>query len=98
MEITVQENEQCIVISVHDYGVGINNSEIPQVFNEFYQSGDPAKDLNDGAGLGLTIVKNIIEKHGGDVYISSIPGSGTTVSFTLPIYKGVFSETFNSGH
>ena len=40
---------------------GIKNKEISHVFNEFYQSEDPTKNLNDGAGLGLTIVKDIIE-------------------------------------
>lgn len=95
IDITVKENEQCIVVSVHDYGTGIQNHEISQVFNEFYQSTNPAKDLTDGAGLGLTIVNGIIEKHGGKVYISSIPDIGTTVSFTLPIFRGVFSEIFD---
>ena len=98
LEISVKENEQCIVVSVHDFGKGIKNKEISHVFNEFYQSEDPTKNLNDGAGLGLTIVKDIVEKHGGNVYISSLPDSGTTVSFTLPVYKGVFSETFSSGN
>ncbi|OQY36479.1 MAG: hypothetical protein B6229_09990 [Spirochaetaceae bacterium 4572_7] len=95
IEINVKENEQCIVISVHDYGMGIKNKEISHVFNEFYQSTDPVKDLTNGTGLGLTIVKNIIEKHGGNVYISSMHGLGTTVSFTLPIYRGVISEIFS---
>ena len=96
ISISVQENEQCIVVSVHDRGSGIKNKEIPQVFNEFYQSSDPSKNLNEGAGLGLTIVRDIIEKHKGEVYISSLPQTGTTVSFTLPLYKGVFSGTNNS--
>lgn len=96
ISISVQENEQCIVVSVYDRGSGIDNKEIPNVFNEFYQSTDPSKDLNEGAGLGLTIVKDIIERHRGEVYISSMPHAGTTVSFTLPLYKGVFSGTNNS--
>ena len=91
--VQVQENEQCLVVSVHDSGSGIEKREIPHVFNEFYQSTDPARNHNEGAGLGLTIVRDIIKKHKGEVYISSIPGSGTTVSFTLPRYKGVFSGT-----
>ncbi len=93
--ISVQENEQCIVVSVHDRGSGIESKEISHVFNEFYQSTDPTKNLNEGAGLGLTIVKDIIEKHKGNIYISSLINTGTTVSFTLPIYKGVFSGTHN---
>ncbi len=99
-EITVQlqENEQCLVVSVHDRGSGIEKKEIPHVFNEFYQSSDPGRDQNEGAGLGLTIVRDIIKKHKGEVYISSLPGSGTTVSFTLPRYKGVFSGTNHTDH
>ena len=96
--IGVQENEQCIVVSVYDRGSGIENKEIPNVFNEFYQSTNPAKNLNEGAGLGLTIVKDIIERHKGEVYISSLPHAGTTVSFTLPLYKGVFSGTNSSNN
>ena len=96
LSIAVQENEQCIVVSVHDRGSGIESKEIPHIFNEFYQSTDPAKNLNEGAGLGLTIVRDIIEKHKGEVYISSLPQTGTTVSFTLPLYKGVFSGRNNS--
>ena len=96
ISIGVQENEQCIVVSVYDRGSGIDNKEIPNVFNEFYQSTDPSKNLNEGAGLGLTIVKDIIERHKGEVYISSLPHAGTTVSFTLPLYKGVFSGTNNT--
>ncbi|MBN2628108.1 MAG: HAMP domain-containing histidine kinase [Spirochaetales bacterium] len=98
ISIRVQENEQFIVVSVHDRGSGIESWEIPHIFNEFYQSTDPAKDLTEGAGLGLTIVKDIIEKHKGEVYISSQPQTGTTVSFTLPLYKGVFSGTNHSDH
>lgn len=98
LEISVNENEQCIVVAVQDCGSGIGNGEISRVFNEFYQSEDPAKNRNDGAGLGLTIVRDIVEKHGGNVYISSSPPKGTVVSFTLPVYKGVLSETFGSGH
>ena len=98
LSIDVHENEETVVVTVHDQGRGIADHEISRVFNEFYQSRDPSKDLTEGAGLGLTIVKNIIEKHGGRVYISSRPGGGTSVSFTLPPKKGVLSGTHNSGH
>ncbi len=96
--VDVHENEEALVVTVHDQGQGIADHEISHVFNEFYQSRDPSRDLSEGAGLGLTIVKNIIEKHGGRVYISSRPGGGTSVSFTLPTRKGVLSGTHNSDH
>ena len=98
LAIDVHENEEAVVVSVHDQGQGIADHEISHVFNEFYQSRDPSRDLSEGAGLGLTIVKNIIEKHGGRVYISSRPGGGTSVSFTLPPKKGVLSGTHDTGY
>lgn len=82
--ISVQENEQCIVVSVSDDGSGIRNSDKPKVFSEFYQSEDSGNNQLDGAGIGLTIVKDIVEKHGGKVYLGSVAGLGTTLSFTLP--------------
>ncbi len=85
--ISVNENEQCVVVSVSDDGSGIVNDEKPKIFSEFYQGQDNPETVEekfDGVGLGLSIVKNVIEKHGGDVYVGSVSGLGTTLSFTLP--------------
>ncbi len=82
--ISVTENEQCIVVSVSDDGSGIVNQEKPKIFSEFYQGSESEDENMDGAGLGLSIVKNVIEKHSGKVYVGSVAGLGTTLSFTLP--------------
>lgn len=82
--ISVQENEQCIVVSVSDNGTGIGNSEITKVFSEFYQAEDTGSNNLDGAGIGLAVVKDVVEKHKGKVYLGSVSGLGTTLSFTLP--------------
>ena len=82
--ISVTENEQCVVISVSDDGSGITDQEKPKIFSEFYQGSDSEDENIDGAGLGLSIVKNVIEKHNGKVYVGSVVGLGTTLSFTLP--------------
>lgn len=82
--VSVQENEQCIVVSVSDNGSGIRNNEKIKVFSEFYQGKNLDNDTLDGAGIGLAVVKDIIEKHGGKVYLGSVEGLGTTLSFTLP--------------
>ncbi|RKX93763.1 MAG: hypothetical protein DRP59_02000 [Spirochaetes bacterium] len=85
--VTVKENEQCIVVSVSDDGSGIRKDDRPQIFSEFYQGNenpDKQEESFNGVGLGLSIVKNVIEKHGGEVYVGSVPGMGTTLSFTLP--------------
>lgn len=85
--VTVKENEQCIVVSVSDDGSGIRNDDKPKIFSEYYQGNedpDNQEESFNGVGLGLSIVKNVIEKHGGDVYVGSVSGMGTTLSFTLP--------------
>ncbi len=83
--ISVNENEDAVVVSVSDNGSGIRLNERTKVFNEFFQ-GDNWSDVQlEGAGLGLAIVKRVIEKHNGRVYVGSVEHVGTTVSFTLPL-------------
>ncbi len=85
--VSVNENEQCVVVSVSDDGSGIINEDKPKVFSEFYQGKEQdgaVEEAFDGVGLGLSIVKNVIEKHGGNVYMGSVSGMGTTISFTIP--------------
>ncbi len=82
--VTVKQNEQCMIVSVSDNGSGIDRDERPMIFNEFYQGRNTDNNILNGAGLGLAIVKDIIKKHGGKIYVSSVPKQGTMVSFTLP--------------
>ena len=91
--ISVTENEQCIVVSVSDDGSGIVNQEKPKIFSEFYQGSESEDENMDGVGLGLSIVKNVIEKHDGKVYVGSVAGLGTTLSFTLPKEGGAGCST-----
>ncbi|TSA46020.1 hypothetical protein D4R52_01310 [bacterium] len=73
------------VISVSDTGMGIAESEIPQLFNKFQQLAASAKSEKKGTGLGLVIVKGIVEAHGGKVGILSEEGKGTTFYFSIPL-------------
>ena len=72
-----------VVTSVQDDGVGIPSGELPYIF-ERYRRGSFAKQ-EEGAGLGLFIVKSIIEAHGGSIWVESKQRKGTTFYFTLPI-------------
>ncbi|MEW5815568.1 MAG: HAMP domain-containing sensor histidine kinase [Spirochaetota bacterium] len=85
--ISIKENEECIVISVSDDGRGIASAQKTQVFHRYYQENGFHEDHADGVGLGLAIVKHVVEKHNGKVYVGSVPGMGSTFSFTLPIYR-----------
>ena len=66
---------------VSDTGAGIASDHVPHLFDRFWKA---TKASRSGAGLGLFIVKGIVESHGGSVRVESIPGSGTSFHFTLP--------------
>lgn len=83
IEIDVKENEHYIVVSVTDNGRGIHDRRRPDIFARFVQEDPNAPGSSEGAGLGLAIVRRIVTLHGGDVYVASQRGHGTTVSFTL---------------
>jgi signal transduction histidine kinase/CheY-like chemotaxis protein len=74
-----------LVISVADSGIGIAPADQPKVFEKFKQVGDTLTDKPKGTGLGLPICKEIVEYHGGQIWVKSTPGQGSTFSFTLPI-------------
>jgi two-component system phosphate regulon sensor histidine kinase PhoR len=70
-------------IWVRDTGIGISAEDVPHIFERFYKA-DRARSRT-GSGLGLSIVKYLVERHGGVVSAQSQPGAGTTISFTLPL-------------
>ena len=74
-----------LVVSVTDSGIGIAPADQPKVFEKFKQVGDTLTDKPKGTGLGLPICKEIVEYHGGQIWVESTPGQGSTFSFTLPI-------------
>lgn len=81
----VKQDNQSIMVSIVDQGVGISESDQPKVFEKFKQVGDTLTDKPQGTGLGLPISKEIIAHHGGKIWVESEIGKGSTFSFTLPI-------------
>ena len=81
----VKQQDQSIVVSVTDQGVGISESDQPKVFEKFKQVGDTLTDKPQGTGLGLPISREIVEYHGGKIWVESELGKGSTFSFSLPI-------------
>ncbi|HEX8029355.1 MAG TPA: ATP-binding protein [Vicinamibacterales bacterium] len=77
-----------LVVSVIDTGLGIAASDQPKVFERFKQVGDTLTDKPKGTGLGLPICREIVEHHGGRVWVESELGKGSTFSFSLPIADG----------
>jgi signal transduction histidine kinase len=73
-----------VILHITDTGVGIPAEEIPHLFEKFTQVGDTLTEKPAGTGLGLAISKEIIEHHGGRIWVESEPGYGSTFSFILP--------------
>lgn len=85
-EVTVRlevEGEQA-VLSVQDEGIGIPTEELPRLFEPFHRS-KGVKDAIPGVGLGLSVVRRIVEAHGGELRVQSEVGSGTTFEVRLPL-------------
>ncbi len=74
-----------LTVSVIDTGTGITAGEQDVVFEKFKQVGDTLTDKPQGTGLGLSICKQIVEHHGGRIWVESEPGKGSKFSFTLPV-------------
>ena len=82
---TIVSPDPEVSVSVSDTGSGIAPEDLPHVFERFYR-GDPSRARRSGGtGLGLVIAKELVEAHGGRIWIESMPGKGTTVTFTLPM-------------
>ena len=80
-----RERPQEIVVSVADTGVGIAPADHEKVFEQFGQAGDTLTDKPRGTGLGLPICREIVEHHGGRIWVDSELGQGATFSFALPV-------------
>jgi len=73
-----------VVLTVSDTGIGIAAKELPRVFERFYRvDKERSRDLG-GTGLGLSVVRHIALAHGGTVEATSVPGAGSTFTFTIP--------------
>jgi signal transduction histidine kinase len=71
-------------IRVIDYGVGIPAAEQARIFDSFYRARLPENQSIQGAGLGLTLVRHVMQGHGGEVRVESAPGRGSTFTLLLP--------------
>jgi len=74
-----------VVIAVKDHGVGIKNEEIRKIFDRFYRGGDELTRSVKGSGLGLALVRQLVQAHQGSVWAQSEPGQGTVFFVRLPI-------------
>jgi signal transduction histidine kinase len=76
--------EQNVAVQVVDFGIGIQKEEREKVFDRFYRGGDELTRTVKGSGLGLTLVKQIVEAHRGSIQVESEPDKGSVFTVRLP--------------
>jgi len=74
-----------VKLEVVDHGIGIPQAEQQKIFDKFYRVGDPLVHNTKGSGLGLSLVRHIVQAHGGEVLVDSVPGRGSKFTINLPV-------------
>lgn len=84
IEITLRQTEQDVVLEVTDHGIGIESKDLAKIFDPYYRAQFSDTQTRRGAGLGLTLVQQIVASHGGRVEVESRPGQGSTFRLMFP--------------
>ena len=84
INVTATYNDKYIQVDIRDYGIGVPEDMIGHVFQAFYRVDEERSRERGGFGLGLSIVKQIIKSHGGEISLSSKEGEGTLITVMLP--------------
>jgi signal transduction histidine kinase len=83
--VAAEQRDDTLLVSVTDTGEGIPPDALQRVFERFFRVDSARRSSTGGSGLGLTIVKAIIEAHGGTIWAENVPGAGARIVFTLPL-------------
>ncbi|MEJ7694522.1 HAMP domain-containing sensor histidine kinase, partial [Daejeonella sp.] len=86
--VSVHDHEGSVLVSIQDFGIGINAEDQPQIFSRFYRVEELASFIA-GLGIGLYISQDIMERHGSVITVDSHYGVGSTFSFKLPAQRGL---------
>ncbi|MDA8216056.1 MAG: ATP-binding protein [Dehalococcoidales bacterium] len=83
--VRLAATDGAVVTSVEDHGFGIPAEELPHIFQRYRRTSEAQQSRREGLGLGLYIVKGLVEAHGGEIRVESEVGRGSTFTFTLPV-------------
>ena len=86
IDIRILDEVDSVRIEIEDNGKGISPRDLPRVFERFYRTDSSRNSSQGGSGIGLSIVKKIIEDHGGYIWATSKEGEGTCIHFVLRKY------------
>jgi len=89
VRLSARRGADTIEVSIKDTGIGISGSDISRLFQPFHQLESPFQKKYGGAGLGLFLTKRLIELQGGNIYVESEKGGGSSFSFSIPIQGNV---------
>ena len=92
INIRIKDVGDFIQVEIEDNGCGIPTRELPYVFDRFYRTDASRNSRTGGSGIGLSIVKKIIEDHGGKIWATSKESIGTVMYFVLRKYQEVPNE------
>lgn len=81
----VDAANKAVTVTVQDEGAGIPEEHLERIFERFYRAPNSSAGYTDGSGLGLSICKGIINRHGGQIWAESSPGKGMSITFSLPL-------------
>jgi signal transduction histidine kinase len=93
VELRAEKRDEDFVLTVADTGMGISEKNLPHVFDRFWQADGSSKRKYQGVGIGLALVKELVEIQGGKVTVQSEEGKGTTFTVTLPYQKAEPAQT-----
>ncbi len=85
--LSVKLTRETVIISVQDTGMGISTSDLPFIFQHFWRGELAKSEQPEGLGLGLTIARAVVQKHGGTLEVSSQPGQGSCFDVHLPFVR-----------
>ena len=88
IKVSVNAEPERLVVGVSDHGEGLSSSEQARIFGPFQRLEDKRPDQARGAGLGLMVCRRLVEAHGGEIWVESKKGKGSTFFFSLPRRKG----------
>jgi signal transduction histidine kinase len=83
--VAIKAENESVEISVKDNGIGIKDNNLDMIFNRFNQVDKSLSRSSEGAGIGLCLVKSIVELHGGSIYVESEFGKGSKFTVKLPL-------------
>ncbi len=89
-------NQTCLLIRVSDNGIGIESDKLNRIFDRFFQSDIPGSLVNQGSGIGLSITKEFVRLHGGEVWAESKVGEGSTFTVKIPFDEADVTIVENS--